>query len=292
MRKILYYVSVLLLPYQGCAQSDSLIAADIEELGTAFQFTEGPTAAPNGDLYFSDVAASRVYRWDTAQQLTLIRETTQGGNGLYLDRKGNLYQCQGKGRQVVVIRPDGATEVLVDAYEGDSLNSPNDVWLDDRGGMYFTDPNYSGQEKMAVEGVYYLSPDRKKLTRVIDDFTRPNGLVGTPDGKTLFVTDHIGGMTWRYRVAADGTLTDKKEFAPLGCDGITRDERGNVYLTNLDNASVDIYSDQGKLLHTIDVPISPTNVAFAGKNNDELFITARTALYRVKMHVKGQKMPW
>ena len=176
---------------------------------------------------------------------------------------------------------------VVATFNGKRFNSLNDLWLDPRGGIYFTDPRYGGgRDNMEQDGehVYYLMPDRKTVLRVIDDMTRPNGIVGTPDGKTLYVADHGGGKTFSYTLRGNGLLTNKRLLTASGSDGLTLDERGNIYLTT---DAVMVYSPQGRLLKRIEVPERPANVCFGGKERQTLFITARTSLYALAMRVKG-----
>ena len=134
------------------------------------------------------------------------------------------------------------------------------------------------------EHVYYLSADRKSIIRVIDDMVRPNGIIGTPDGKLLYVTDHGGKKTFVYTINKDGTLSDKKLVVSEGSDGMTIDNKGNIYLTT--NAVL-VYNKKGEKIETIEVPEGPANVTFGGKDKKTLFITARTSLYCVRMRVKG-----
>jgi L-ascorbate metabolism protein UlaG (beta-lactamase superfamily) len=134
------------------------------------------------------------------------------------------------------------------------------------------------------EHVYYLPPDDKKIIRVIDDMVRPNGLIGTPDGKLLYVTDHGGNKTFAYTINENGTLSNKKLFAPEGSDGMTIDNEGNIYLTT---SAVTVYNKNGEKIESIEIPERPANVTFGGKDNQTLFITARTSLYSVRMRTKG-----
>ncbi|MEA4949880.1 MAG: SMP-30/gluconolactonase/LRE family protein, partial [Petrimonas sp.] len=167
---------------------------------------------------------------------------------------------------------------------------PNDLWITPKGGIYFTDPYYHRNywreghaEVQDVRGVYYLSPDGEVI-RVIADYKQPNGLVGTPDEKTLYVADINDGKIWKYDIQPDGTLANKTFFAPHGSDGMTMDNKGNVYLTM---GKVWVYSPKGELIQEIEVPESPSNVCFGGKKRNILFITARTSVYTLKMSVKG-----
>jgi gluconolactonase len=134
------------------------------------------------------------------------------------------------------------------------------------------------------EHVFYLTPDHKKTLLVVKDLTRPNGIIGTPDGKTLYIADHGAGRTYVFKINNDGTLSDKQLFAPQGSDGMTLDSDGNVYLTT---KVVTVYNAKGQKLQEIQVPEEPSNVTFGGADNKTLFITARTSLYTLDMAVKG-----
>jgi gluconolactonase len=223
-------------------------------------------------------------------KLSTFLENSGGANGLYFDKDGNLIACQGEARRIVSISPKGEVTVLADKYEGKKFNSPNDLWIDPQGGVYFSDPRYGAGEPMEQKGeyVYYLTPDRKKVILVVSDMVRPNGLIGVPNGRRLYITDNGAGKTCVYKVNEDGTLSNKKLFAPEGADGMTIDNRGNVYLAT---KVVAIYDNKGQKVHEIQVPEQPSNVTFGGKDNKTLFITARTSLYAISMDVKGAKTP-
>lgn len=255
----------------------------IELLADGFTFTEGPALNPtDGAVYFTDVPNQRIHRWDAAAGVTVFREDTGGANGLMFDADGNLYMCAGKRREFVQLAPDGAETVLASTYGGGLLNSPNDVWLDPKGGLYFTDPRYGKKDNLEQDGehVYYLSPDRQTLTRVTDDLVRPNGVIGTPDGKTLLIADHGDSKTWCYTINDDGSLGAKTLFAEQGSDGMSIDAAGNFYLTA---AMVDIYSADGEHLESIDVGKRPANVTVISENPVTLFVTAKDSVYLVKL---------
>ena len=272
------------------ADRQSIVApgASVEKLAGGFAFTEGPAADAEGAIYFSDIHNNRIHRWSLDGKLSTFRENSGGANGLFFDKTGNLLACEGGGGRLVSINPPGdRVTVLADRYQGKRFNSLNDLWIDPKGGIYFTDPRYGRSRDDMEQGgehVYYLSPDRKKLIRVIDDMVRPNGVIGTPDGRTLYVTDHGGGKTFSYAVNEDGTLSDKKLFAPEGSDGMTIDSEGNIYLTTI---AVAVYNKQGEKIDAIEVPERPANVCFGGKDRQTLFITARTSLYSVRTRVRG-----
>jgi len=270
----------------------SLVApgAQVKKLAGDFKFTEGPAGDAQGNVYFSDIPNNRILKWSLDGKLSTFLENSGGANGLYFDKDGNLIACQGGERRLVSISPKGEITVLADKYEGKKFNSLNDLWIDPKGGIYFTDPRYGGKEGMEQDGehVYYLTPDRKKVIRVISDMVRPNGVIGTPNGRRLFVADHGEGQTYTYATNEDGTLSKKKLFAPAGSDGMTIDRRGNIYLTG---KTVTIYNRKGAKIQEIAVPEGPSNVTFAGKDNKTLFITARTSLYGIDMAVKGAPTP-
>jgi gluconolactonase len=291
MNKKRHYVAALLFALTTVSLSTekvSLVAqgAKVEKLAGGFKFTEGPAADAQGNIFFSDIPNNRIHKWSLDGKLTTFREDSGGSNGLYFDKKGNLLACEGGGRRLVSIDPTGNVTVLADKYDGKPFNSLNDLWIDTKGGVYFTDPRYGSRDNMEQDGehVYYLTPDRAKVIRVIDDMVRPNGIIGTRNGKKLYVTDHGGEQTFVYTINEDGTLSKKKLFASEGSDGMTIDNKGNVYLTT---NVVAVYNKKGEKIDQITVPEQPSNVTFGGKDKKTLFITARTSLYSVGMQVKG-----
>ncbi len=267
----------------GCV-SFSQAAPAVQKLTYGFKFTEGPAADADGNLYFTDIPNNRIFKWSLEGQLTTFLKNSEGANGLYFDADGNLIACAGGAGKLVSIDQAGNRTTLADQYEGKPFNSPNDLWIDAKGGIYFTDPRYGDRSNLPQGGehVYYLAPD-KTVVRVINDMVRPNGLVGTPDGKRLYVADHGAGQTFAYTINPDGTLSNKKLFAAQGSDGMTLDEFGNVYLTA---EAVNVYTPSGELIQTIVVPETPSNVCFGGKTGNTLFITARTSFYGVDMSSK------
>ena len=202
-----------------------------------------------------------------------------------MDQNGNIIACEGaEGGRLVQISPSGNVTVIADGYGGKSFNSPNDLWESPKGGIYMTDPRYGSRDKLPQDGehVYYITGDGKKVVRVIDDMVRPNGVTGDEDGSILYVADPGDRKTYRYTILKDGTLSGKQLFADEGSDGMTIDSKGNVYLTN---SAVKVYNPAGRLIETIEVPESPTNVSFGGKDGKTLYITARTSVYKLKMSV-------
>jgi len=260
--------------------------ATVEKLAGGFRFTEGPTADKQGNVYFTDIPNERIHIWSVKGELSTFREKTGKANGLTFDRKGNLLACEGGNRRVVSISPKGKVTVLAERYKGKRFNSPNDLWIDRKGGIYFSDPRYGKREGMEQDGecVDYIRPGSKKVFRVIDDMVRPNGLVGTANGKILYVTDPGSKKTYVYRIQEDGRLANQQLFVEQGSDGMTVDEEGNVYLTG---EGVAVYDSRGELIEKIEVPERPANVCFGGKLKQTLYITARGGLYAIRMRVKG-----
>ncbi|UCC96986.1 MAG: SMP-30/gluconolactonase/LRE family protein [Phycisphaerales bacterium] len=284
---------VLVAAMAGWNATEASVVAEgakVEKLAGDFRFTEGPAADAQGNVFFSDIPNNRIHKWSLDGKLSIFREDSGGANGLYFDAKGNLLACEGGGRRLVSIDPKGKVTVLADKYLGKQFNSPNDLWIDPKGGVYFTDPRYGNRDGMEQDGehVYYLSPDRKRLIRVINDMVRPNGLIGTPDGKTLYVADNGDRKTFVYTINDDGRLSDKKLFASEGSDGVTLDNEGNIYLTT---GVVAVYNKDGQKIEEIQVPERPANVTFGGKDSQMLYITARTSFYSVAMRVKAASQP-
>ena len=291
-------------PLLSFSQSNDIIEpfVKIEQIADSFQFAEGPAADTMGNIYFSDIQASRIYVWTIDHQLEIFKEPSGRANGLRFDAEGNLLACEGAARRVTSTSPDGKVSILADQFQGKKLNSPNDLWVDKKGGIYFTDPRYNGarwiwikknemnenierEEEQEVRALYYLPPGGKPLLRVADDFMNPNGVIGTSDGKKLYVSDTDKKETYVYSILKDGSLANRRIFAPEYSDGMTLDEFNNVYLTN---GGVQIYAPDGSFITTIDIPYKASNVCFGGSDKHTLYITARQCLFAVKMKVTGQ----
>jgi gluconolactonase len=210
--------------------------ATLEKLADGFAFTEGPAADAEGNVYFTDQPNNRILAWSTKNELSTFMESCGRANGLCLDRQGFLWACADEKNQLWRINSRKEATAIVDTYQGKLLNGPNDVWIAPKGDVYFTDPFYKrnywkrGSMEQDCQGVYLLAPESRNPTRVIDDMEQPNGLIGTPDGKTLYVSDITAGKTWAYTIQADGALSNKTLFCTLGSDGMTIDNEGNVYL--------------------------------------------------------------
>jgi len=268
--------------------------AVVEKVAGGYQFTEGPTADQDGDVYFSDIPNNRILRFDPAtDKVRVLIQPSGRANGLMFDRRNRLVACQGAAeggkRRLIRYDHDGGETVLADRYENKKLNSPNDLVIDRRGGIYFTDPRYGNRDdmEMTVEAVYYSDRDGT-LIRVIDDLERPNGIILSPGGDTLYVADQAGRTIYAYDVNTDGTVANKRPFvtpAPGGADGMTVDDRGRLYAAT--SAGIEIWNRRGRPVATLKVPEQPSNCAFGGHDRQTLYITARTSLYRIKLNATG-----
>ena len=275
------------------AVAESVIApgAKLEKLAGDLKFAEGPTIDTNGNVFFTDQPNDRILEWSADGKLSTFLQPAGRANGMYFDAKGNLIACADEKNELWTITPGKKVTVLIKDYQGKYLNGPNDVWVAPDGGMYITDPFYKrtwwNHDTMAQDGeqVYYLSPDGKKLARVTNDLKKPNGITGTPDGKKLFVADIGADRTYAYDIQSDGSLTNKTLFCPKGSDGMTIDEKGNIYITG---RGVTVFDKTGKQIEHIDVPEPwSANVSFGGKDHQTLFITASKSLYSIRLIVKG-----
>lgn len=288
----LFFALILSGNAQETSESKNIIAkgAKVTKAGGGYKFTEGPSVAPDGRVFFTDQPNDKIDVWNENGTITTFMQPCDRSNGTYFNKQGELVACADLHNRLVVITMDKQQRTIAENYNGQPLNAPNDLWIAPNGGIYFTDPYYhrdywetGRKEVQDKRGVYYLSTEGKVI-RVIDDYKQPNGLIGTPDGKTLYVSDINDGKIWKYAIQPDGNLTNKTFFAPEGSDGMTIDNRGNVYLTN---KFVSVFDKTGKKIAQIEVPEQPSNVCFGGKKRDILFITARTSVFTLKMKVKG-----
>jgi len=297
MREVTAGIVALLAAFglARCAAAKGIIApgAKVEKLADGFKFTEGPAADAQGNVFFTDQPNDRIMKWSIDGKLSTFLPVSGRSNGLYFDRGGNLIACADEDNQLWSINPDGRVTVLVKFFRNRLLNGPNDVWVRPDDGIYFTDPFYKrpywkrGPMEQEGQCVFFLSPDRKILRRVVTDLKQPNGIIGTPDGKQLYVADIGDKKTYVYAINEDGTLSDRKLFCEMGSDGMTIDAAGNVYLTG---RGVTVFDSSGAKIEHIEVPERWTaNVCFGGKDRKTLFITASTGLYGLRMQVAGTK---
>jgi gluconolactonase len=274
------------------AREKDIIAkeATLRKLAGGFEFTEGPACDSKGNVFFTDQPNDRIMEWSAEGKLSTYMQPCGRANGLCFDAKGNLWACADETNALWRISPDKKVTVVLGNFEGKLFNGPNDIWIRPDSAVYFTDPYYKRPywkrgPKEQNEDVYFLSSDQKMLTRVVDDLKQPNGIIGTADGKTLYVADIGAKRTFRYRIERDGSLKDKTLFCEPGSDGMTIDNEGNVYITG---NGVTVFNPSGKQIKSIPVPESWTaNICFGGQDRHLLFITASKGIYGLRMRVKG-----
>jgi gluconolactonase len=296
MKTFLFFMTALMMS-AAAVFSESVVApgAKLEKLAGDFAFTEGVTCDKMGNLFFTDQPNNRIMEWSADGKLSEFLKPAGRANGMMFDANGNLIACAEEKNELWSIAPDKTVTVLVTNFQGKNLDGPNDVWIAPNGGMYLTDPfyrrNWADMDVLHVSGedVFYLSPDRKNFKRVAEDLKKPNGITGTPDGKTLYVADIRADQTWRYDILPDGSLTNKTLAVAKGSDGMTIDENGDLVMCATGQRNgVSIFNPAGKLIGHIDVPEPwSANVCFGGKDHQTLFITASTSLYSIRMNVKG-----
>ena len=269
---------------QKSVKSQSIVSngAEIQLVSDKFSFTEGPAADSFGNVYFTDQPNDKIYFWNwKTNKVEEFLDKTGRANGTYFDEKDNLITCSDESGEIWKINENGVAEILTTNFEGKRLNGPNDLWLDNDGGIYFTDPLYvrdywkNFKQEIFDKNLYYRNSEGK-ITKLAP-FTQPNGIVGSLNFKQLYVSD----------IAGAGKLTNKKLFCNLGSDGMTLDNLGNLYITG---NGVTVFNSKGEQIHHIDVPEKWTaNVTFGGENVSTLFITASKSVYTLKMNVSKVK---
>jgi len=265
--------------------------AKIQLVSNQFKFTEGPAANKKGVVFFTDQPNDKIWKYDTDGKLSVFLDKTGRSNGMYFDSKGNLVSCADEKNELWSIKPSGKVTVLLKNFNGARLNGPNDLWIDAKGGIYFTDPYYQraywDRKAPEIKGqnVYYLPKGSKEAFIMDSSLQQPNGIIGTRDGRYLYVADIRARKTYRYAVNADGRLKDRQLFVEQGSDGMAIDNKGNIYLTG---NGITVYNSDGKKIEQIAVPSRGiTNACFGGKNKNILFITATESVYTLQMQVKG-----
>ena len=282
-----------------------------------FKFLEGPVYGPDGNVYFTDMwlgtgtpeevmANSQIWKIDPQGNFSVFMQPANVVNGLMFNANGDLIGCQMYGQKVIQIAPDGSVaRVIADKSNGKHIDGPNDIVINRQGGMYITDPRYSPEEfwMNETEGVYYLSPDEKTLTRIIDDIEKPNGVVLSPDEKTLYVNNTMGKHIYAYDVQPDGMIANKRVFATADVpanasadaadmalmDGMCIDVQGNIYCTT--NLGVQVFNSSGEHLGTIDLPEDAANITFGDEDKKALYMSGRKAMYKLRVKVPGIIFP-
>ena len=295
MKKLLGIIALFMVQLavgqKAAFDSAGIIGGPLVTVSRQFSFTEGAAVDKQGNIFFTDQPNDKIWEYTLGGQLVLFMENAGRSNGMYFDRKGRLITCADAEEQLWAIDGQKKVEVLLRDFGGHRFNGPNDLWIDGRGGIYFTDPYYQRdywtRTKPDLDGerVYYLAPGASAAIVVDSTCKKPNGIVGTPDGQYLYISDLGAGKTYKCSIGKDGKLLDRLLFCAQGSDGLTLDERGNLYLTG---NGVTVYNKAGGRIAYIPIPEKWTgNLCFGGKDRTTLFITASAGVYLVPMTVKG-----
>lgn len=274
---------------------------------------EGPAWSPKGELYFS--GGGNIMRRDAEGKVSVFRAAPNGANGLLFDQQGRLVACESGNRRITRTEPDGAITVLADKYEGKRFNSPNDLTIDSKGRIYFTDPRYGSREGTEmIEGVYRIDAPGK-VTRVLgQELERPNGILVSPRDEYLFVADNnnnkLGGARklYRFRLKPDGSVdvASRKLIHDWhdgrGPDGVKMDRAGRLFVaggltkphppyepSEKFKGGIYVFSPEGKQIDFVPVPVDEvTNCGFGGKDFKTLFITAGGTLWTIPLTTAGR----
>jgi len=277
----------------------------VEVIKSGFTGTEGPIGMPDGSFLFTETQANRITRIDKDNNLSTFLENTNGSNGLAFDSKGRLISVQTTpGKALIgVIYPKGQEATLSDNFDGKPYGRPNDLVVDKKGGVYFSEPGPNatpGQPAVAPPlspAVYYVPPGGKSL-RIAEGITRPNGIQLSPDEKTLYVNDTAGEYLLAFDIKPDGTVGNRRNFAKYptvnktpagafnsGADGLAIDNDGRVYCVSI--GGVHVFSPKSELLGTIPLSLQGQNLAFAGADKKTLYIVGRGAAFKVRLLAAG-----
>ena len=258
-----------------------------------FTFTEGPAVDKSGNVYFTDQPNNKIWKYDVNGKLSVFLDKTGRSNGMYFDPEGNLVTCADEKGEIWSIDKTGKHKVLLSNFNGHTFNGPNDLWIDAKGNIFFTDPYYQRDywerkhpdSALGGQRLYYLAKNQASAQLADSDLVQPNGITGSPDGKYLYVADMGRWKTFKYRVSTNGKLSNREIFCDEASDGMTVDKKGNLYLTG---QGVKIYNPKGEKIAQIDIPEKWTaNVCFGGRNKNILFITASEGIYILPMKVRG-----
>jgi gluconolactonase len=291
---------IALAAIPGLAQSPGGIAGVVapgavpELVQEGFTFTEGPVGTADGGLYFSDIRVNKTYFLDPGGKISVVRENTDGANGLALTKDGELLFAEGDGKRIAKRNRDGTITTLTAGSPATPLLAPNDLIVDAKGGIYFTDPGPRPVVPGRPTHVYYLPAGAGQPILIDGAVPRPNGLTLTNDGKTLIVDDTLNPTVFAYDVQPDGTVKNKRAFAQLrdippntesGADGLAIDSADRLYITTV--SGVQVFDAKGQYLGTIKAGRQAANAAFSGPGKQTLYLTAREGLYRVNTLSKG-----
>lgn len=281
---------------QQAATTKITASGEVSKIQGEFAFTEGPAAAEDGTLYFTDIPNNTIHVLAVGGQVEVFVKPSGHANGLLIAPDGRLLACQMDGQVVAYDRKSKQLTVLAKQYDGERFNAPNDLVLDADGGLYFTDPLFRAPQPLpqGQQSVYYVAPDGQ-VTRVSGDLPAPNGIGMSLDGKRLYVIPSQSAKMLVFDVESPGKLSDPQVFCHLrqpadqtnsGGDGMAMDVQGNLYITT--NLGIQIFSPAGKPIGLIEIPEHPANVTFGGPQRKTMYVTARHGLYAVPMPIAGR----
>ncbi len=280
---------VISLLFAALANAQNFTGMKVEKVASGLQFTEGPAWSREGFLLFSDCVTNKLHKFVPGAGGSDYAEIPGGPNGNTYDTQGRLYTCEFRSRRVTRTSKKGAVEVLASKFEGKRLNAPNDIVVRRDGHIYFTDPAFGDQQdhrELDFFGVFHITP-KGDLEAVAKWKTRPNGITLSPNGKVLYVADSDARLIRAYDLDRAGAASKERvviDNIPGVPDGIRTDEKGNIYVAA---KFVYAYSEDGKLIGTIELGETPSNLAFGDGDLEGLYVTARTFVFRVRLGVKG-----
>lgn len=257
-------------------KDQSLIDTGLVKIADNLKFAEGP-AYYSGDLYFSDIDADKIYKWNETDGLIVFRGDAGRANGLCFDKNGNLFVCEGGNKRIVSINLPSELNIISEKYSNKPYNEPNDIWVSPSGNIYFTDPVFTGTLSQDGEHVYCVPASGGQAIRVADDLVRPNGITGNIEGSILYISDYGDSKIYRYNILPDGTLTSKQLFAAIKADGLDTDSSGNIYAAS---DGIIIYNSSGGLINRLQVPGTTTNSCIVEEGTKTLFITTHNTVYK------------
>jgi gluconolactonase len=277
----------------------------IQLIKEGFTGTEGPVGLPDGSLIFTETTANRITRIAADGSTSTFLDNTNGSNGLGFTANGDLYAVQVQKTRVGIVHPASHARTLADQYDGKPFGRPNDLVVDRKGGVYFTDsgapPRAAGtpapaEHVVAKPAVYHITP-AGELQRIAADIERPNGIQLSPDEKVLYVANTAGEHVLAYDIGADGSIGARRNFAKLegwrktdtgtssGADGLAVDVSGRLYVAS--TAGIQIFSSKGEPLGVIALPKAPQNLAFAGPDKKTLYVVGRGSAYKIALLAEG-----
>ncbi len=280
--------AALLFAASLCASAQLPDTFTVEQVAANLKYADGPVWSLDDFLLFSDTAAGVQHKLASGKPMMDV-QAEGGANGNAYDTKGNLYTCESHARRVVRVDKKGKREVVADLFEGKRLNAPNDVVVRKDGNVYFTDPAFGSQEdtrELDFNGVFRVTA-KGEVQAVARWMTRPGGVALAPDGRTLYVSNSDEGSVYAFDLDRGGEASNGRVLIakiPGVPAGLRTDEDGNIYVAA---EAVYIYSPEGKLLRTLELPETPSNLAWGDPDFRALYVTARTSVFRVRLGVLG-----